>query len=120
MLALVGVFGSIADGRGHGESDLDVGVLLDRVVYRSERARFDAQLALRGHLSPATVGREVDLVVLNDAPPLLGRRIIRGVRVYCASPELDHAFQRDVQLRAADLEPFIQVMRRRLLAHVVR
>jgi hypothetical protein len=69
---------------------------------------------------PAAIGREVDLVVLNAAPPLRGRRIVRGVRVHCASPELDHAFQRDVQLRAADLEPFIQAMRRRLQGYVVR
>jgi predicted nucleotidyltransferase len=114
------VFGSVAEGRAHRESDVDVGVLLDREVYPDAPSRFDAQLGLRGHLSPAAIGREVDLVVLNDAPPLLGRRIVRGARVHCASPELDHDFQRDVQLRAADLEPFVQAMRRRLLAHVTR
>jgi hypothetical protein len=51
------------------------------------------------------------VVVLNDAPPLLGRRIvIKGRRVFCADAEADHAFVRDVQLRAADLEPFLRRM----------
>jgi predicted nucleotidyltransferase len=112
------MFGSLAEGRAHRESDLDLGVLFDRACHPDQRARFDAQLALRARLSPAVVGREIDLVVLNDAPPLLGRRIARGLCVYCADAEQDHAFRRDVQLRAADLAPFIERMRRRLLAHL--
>lgn len=61
------------------------------------------------------------MVVLNDVPPHLGRRIVTtGVRVYCANPALDHAYVRDVQLRAADLEPFLRRMRRIKLAAVGR
>ena len=59
------VFGSIAEGRAHAESDIDLGVLFDRNVYPDERSRFEAQLDLRRYLSPASVGREVDVVVLN-------------------------------------------------------
>jgi hypothetical protein len=60
---------------------------------------------------------DVDLVVLNDAPPLLARRIVlEGLRVHCADGEAEHAFRRDVQLRAADLAPFLQRARARLLA----
>jgi len=55
----------------------------------------------------------VDVVVLNDAPPGLGRHIAtKGRRVYCGDAEMDHAFVRDVQLRAADLEPFLRRARR--------
>ena len=55
----------------------------------------------------------VDVVVLNDAPPGLGRHIVTtGRRVYCRDAEGDHAFVRDVQLRAADLEPFLRRARR--------
>jgi hypothetical protein len=32
--------------------------------------------------------------------------------VYRADPGADHAYVRDVQLRAADLEPFLRRMRR--------
>jgi hypothetical protein len=65
--------------------------------------------------------RAVDVVVLNDAPPQFGRRIVTcGLRVVCADPEADHAFVRDVQLRAADLEPFLRRMRRLKLDAIVR
>jgi hypothetical protein len=62
----------------------------------------------------AALGRSrVDVVVLNDAPPGLGRRIVtEGRRVYRADPGADHAYVRNVQLRAADLEPFLRRMRR--------
>jgi hypothetical protein len=51
----------------------------------------------------------VDVVILNDAPPELGRRIvIDGQKLYCADRQVDRAFVRDVQLRAADLEPFLR------------
>jgi predicted nucleotidyltransferase len=114
------IFGSIAEGRAHTQSDIDIGVLFDRDVYPDERSRFEAQLELRRHLSPASVGREVDLVVLNDASPVLGRRIIRSDQVYCADHEADHAFRRDVQLRAADLDLFLRKMRRLLHASLTR
>ena len=113
-------FGSVPEGRAHRESDLDVGILLDRGNHPDAESRFAAQLELRRHLTPATVGRDVDVVVLNDAPPPLGRRIVRGERVYCMDAEADHAFQRDVQLRAADLAPFLEKMRRLLHASLSR
>ena len=114
------VFGSIAEGRAHRESDVDVGVLFDRSRYPDGASRFEAQLQLRRYLSPASVGREVDLVVLNDASPVLARRIVAGDRVHCADPALDHAFRRDTQLRAADLDPFLQKMRRVLHRSLTR
>ena len=114
-------FGSVAEGRSHAESDIDLGILLDWRTHPDARARFDAQLELRRHLSPGSVRREVDLVVLNDASPMLGRRIVgAGHRVYCADPEADHAFRRAVQLLAADLDPFLQRMRIVLHASLTR
>jgi len=53
------------------------------------------------------------VVVLNDAPPLLGRHVVTtGRRLLCTDAEADHAYVRDVQLRAADLEPWLQRMAR--------
>lgn len=64
---------------------------------------------------------DIDVVILNDAPPHLGRRIVtEGRRVFCADPEADLAFVRDVQLRAADLEPFLRRMRRLKLDGLAR
>jgi predicted nucleotidyltransferase len=115
------LFGSHAEGRAHRESDLDVGILLRRDAYPTTRERFEARVLLASSL-PAKLGTHmVDVVVVNDAPPLLGRRIVtEGRRVFCADEAADHAFVRDVQLRAADLEPFLRRTRRVKLAALAR
>ncbi|HEX9808327.1 MAG TPA: hypothetical protein VGC25_01810 [Alphaproteobacteria bacterium] len=46
--------------------------------------------------------------------------ITEGVRIYCADPASDHAFVRDVQLRAADLAPFLRRTARVKLAAIRR
>jgi uncharacterized protein len=107
------LFGSHAEGRAHRESDVDVGVLLDWRRYPSSRERFDLRVDLGSELIQALGNNQVDVVILNDAPPELGRAIVtRGVRVFCSDPEADHEYVRDVQLRAADLVPFLERMRR--------
>lgn len=107
------LFGSHAAGRAHAESDVDVGVLLDRTMYPSARDRFEQRLRLTGDLGAALGRGEIDLVILNDAPPTLARRVVTaGRRLFCSDPEADHRFVRDVQLRAADLAPFLQKMGR--------
>jgi hypothetical protein len=63
----------------------------------------------------------VDVVVLNDAPPMLARHIVTaGRRAFCRDADVDHAFVRDVQLRAADLEPFLRRARRLKLDALAR
>jgi uncharacterized protein YutE (UPF0331/DUF86 family)/predicted nucleotidyltransferase len=105
------LFGSHATGRAHRQSDVDVGVLLDWNQYPDAASRFDARVVLATDL-PALLGSSADVVILNDAPPGLGRAIVTaGVRVCVRDAALDHAFVRDVQLRAADLDPWLRRMR---------
>ena len=107
------LFGSHAEGRAHRESDVDLGVLLDRRAHSTREARFDERVRLTAWAVGALHRNAVDVVVLNDAPPGLARHIVTtGRRVYCRDAEVDHAFVRDVQLRAADLEPFLRRARR--------
>ena len=115
------LFGSHAEHRAHRESDVDVGVLLDRAALPSAAARFDERVRLSAQLGAELRASVVDVVVLNDVPPGLASRIVtKGVAVYCASSEVDHAFRRDSQLRAADLGPFLKRMRRLKLAALAR
>jgi predicted nucleotidyltransferase len=89
------LFGSHADGPSHRESDIDVGVLVPWATYATRVDRFEARVRLTSHLIGALHENEVDVVVLNDAPPLLGRRIVSsGIRVHLADPEADHAYGR--------------------------
>jgi predicted nucleotidyltransferase len=115
------LFGSHAEGRAHRESDVDLGVLFAWDVHSTASARFEERLRLTTLLAAAQRTDRIDVVVLNDAPPTLGRRIVTsGRRVFCADPERDHAFVRDVQLRAADLEPFLRRTRQLKLAAIRR
>jgi len=107
------LFGSHAEGRAHRESDVDLGVLLDRRAHSTREARFDERVRLTAWTIGALHRNAVDVVVLNDVPPGLARHIVTtGRRVFCRDPEVDHAFVRDVQLRTADLAPFLRRARR--------
>ena len=114
------LFGSVATGRAHRQSDVDVGVLLARDAYPRPADRFAVRLRLIVQLR-GPVGREVDVVILNDAPPTLARHIMTaGKRLIVRDPEADHAFLRTTLSRAADLEPFLRRTRRVKLAALAR
>ena len=114
------LFGSQAEGRAHRQSDVDVGVVLPHGTAPA-RERFDARVQLASFLIGELHRNDIDVVVLNDAPPLLARRIVTRGRCILRNDEAaDHAFVRDIQLRAADLEPFLRRYRRVKLAAVRR
>ncbi|HWP62153.1 MAG TPA: nucleotidyltransferase domain-containing protein [Candidatus Binatia bacterium] len=103
------LFGSHSERRAHRESGIDLAVLLDRERAASDGDRFEFRVRLTSALIAELRTNAVDLVVLNDAPPGLASRIVtRGRRIFCSDPAAEHAFRRDVQLRAADLEPFLR------------
>ncbi len=103
------LFGSHARGSAHRQSDVDVGVVLSRAVFPSASQRFDERVSLSAALVDALDHNEVDVVVLNDAPPLFARHIVTaGIRVFCRNEAADRDFVRDTQLRAADLAPFLR------------
>jgi predicted nucleotidyltransferase len=115
------LFGSRARGQPHRQSDVDVGVLLRRDRLPTQRDQFEARLGLIALLASALRGPEVDVVILNDAPPALASRIVsEGRRVFCGDDVADHTFIRDVQLRAADLIPFLRRTRQVKLAAIRR
>lgn len=103
------LFGSHAEGRAHRESDVDIGVLLRHEHLPTAGARFEERLLLDARITSLTGDSgKPDLVILNDAPPGLAAAIVtRGQLLYCADPELEHAFRRDSQLQAIDRRPFL-------------
>jgi predicted nucleotidyltransferase len=111
-VAAVYLFGSHAANRAHRESDVDLGVLLRWEAHPQRGDRFEVRLRLIGELGGIVAPAAADVVVLNDAPPLLGRYVVgTGMRIHLADAAADHAYVRDVQLRAADLEPWLRRMR---------
>ena len=94
-----------ANGGTSRDSDLDVAILVDPAAYPDRRSRSQLRLRLASELIHALRDNHVDLLVLNDSPPGLGKKIVTGwPRIFCSDPEADHAFVRDVQLKAADME----------------
>ena len=78
-------------------------------------------MALSGELAAVLGDRIVDVVVLNDVSPLFARRVVlEGRLLLCRDAVAEHSFRRDVQLRAADLDPFVARVRRRALEALAR
>jgi predicted nucleotidyltransferase len=98
------LFGSTARGTAQRGSDVDVAVLFAQTPPpRLASARFQ----LEGDLERA-LGRQVDLVVLNDAPVDLRRRVMRDGRLLIDSdPAARIAFEVRTRNEAFDLEPIL-------------
>lgn len=120
-LSAAWLFGSAAAGRLHRESDVDVGILVDCTLHPTSKDRFEVRIALGGELSGALGNRLVDVVVLNDVSLLFARRVLRdGIPLLLLDAAAEHAFRRDVQFQAADLDPFVERNRRLALAALAR
>ena len=69
------LFGSHARGEGHAHSDVDIAVFIDEEP--AEPGLFGYQSELTATLMSALGTNSVDVVILNDAPPLLYHRVLR-------------------------------------------
>jgi predicted nucleotidyltransferase len=71
------LFGSHARGRAGPLSDVDVAVLLD---HDDEQRRLELMAVIGDAVAPA----RADVVILNDAPPVLSYRVLRdGMMLTC-------------------------------------
>jgi predicted nucleotidyltransferase len=87
-------FGSTVTGKSHARSDLDLGVLLQRVPDSMPEYG-----ALVSDLQSLVADRDVDIAIVNHADPLFLKRIIDGSRlIYGAQARLQelriYAFKR--------------------------
>lgn len=75
------LFGSRAVGRAQAHSDIDVAVHVDAGLAVAHGYGFASDLA--AHLMAAAGSNDIDVVVLNHAPPLLYHRVLRdGTRIF--------------------------------------
>lgn len=74
------LFGSLAREDTNPESDVDIAVFVERTSAPVPPFGYAAELA--ADVTTAVGGAAVDVVVLNDAPPLLYQRVLRdGIRL---------------------------------------
>lgn len=86
-ICLAYLFGSQADGHSRPDSDVDVAVLL------KDGADAMSDLRLGDYLSNA-LGKPVDVVVLNQASPILQHEVIRGgIRLMEISPMVRRLYE---------------------------
>ncbi|HEX4841039.1 MAG TPA: nucleotidyltransferase domain-containing protein [bacterium] len=113
------LFGSRANGTATPWSDVDIGIVLNPAHRLDARARFSLRIDLTRELMRSLRWNDVDVVILNDGPPALAATVLaEGTLLLCHDARRLQDFARDVQLRAADLKPFLQRMQTRLLARL--
>ena len=113
------IFGSVASGRTRRDSDVDVAVLLARPSTSNHSLRY--RLKLMGDLGSALRRSDVDVVVLNDASPLLAHRILsKGKLVFERSASARVRFQVSTAGRYADMIPMYETHIRYLKRHARR
>ena len=98
------IFGSVASGRIRPGSDVDVAVMLGQ---KSQRlGAIDYRLKLAAEIS-STVGRsDVDLVILNEASPVLAHQVLsKGQLVFERSASARVEFQVRTVNAYLDTEP---------------
>jgi len=109
------IFGSVAQGRARPDSDIDIAVLLARRVPDARALRY--RLRLAADLGAALRRSDVQVIVLNDAPPLLAHRVLsRGVLVYERARAARVRYQVQTAQRYADLVPTLEYYVQRLKA----
>jgi predicted nucleotidyltransferase len=101
------IFGSVATGRARPGSDVDVAVLVDRRVRPSQMLKY--RLRLMADLGSALRRSDVEVVILNDASPLLAHRVLsRGKLVFERSASARVQFQVRTAGRYLDLIPMFE------------
>jgi predicted nucleotidyltransferase len=113
------LFGSQAVGRAGPASDYDIAVLFAPEASAAERGRW--RLELIGRLIDVYHSDAIDLVILNDAPPLLRFEVIRVRHVlYNSDDEARFAFEVRTMQEWFDWEPRYTRMQRARLKHFAK
>jgi len=103
-VVLAYLFGSQAEGKAGPLSDVDIAVLLKSDVSPDEWGSI--QLALINELSSLFGRNDIDVVILNNANPLLAHRVIyNGQVIFEADPLSRTRFEVETLHRYEDTKP---------------
>lgn len=101
------LFGSQAKGKIGKLSDIDIAVFLDEKIPRERY--FDIKLKLIGEFMDLFKTNTIDVVLLNEAPPLLFHRILKEGKLIFSSDEKKRLDQEvKAIMRYLDWRPFLE------------
>src|SRR5436190_24269236 len=104
------VFGSMVSGRTHPDSDVDVAVLVNPKFSRAKSLR--NRLSSIAEIASALGRSDVDLIILNSAPPVLAHQVLsKGRLVLQRSAAARVAFQVRAVNAFLDTEPMRALFR---------
>ena len=107
------IFGSVVSGRARRDSDIDVALLLNENFPYLKT--LDYRLRVAADISSAIGRPDLDLVILNDAPPVLAHQVLsKGKLVFERSRTARVAFQVRAVNLYLDTEPMRALYRRYL------
>lgn len=118
-ITAVFLFGSYAEGRQTPVSDFDLAILLERDVPINQH--FEKKLELLSMATTALRTDEVDLVILNNAPPALSYQVLtRGRLLFEKEGGKDHRVHFQVQAydRYFDFQPVERIIHEGLLRRI--
>jgi len=115
------VFGSAVSGYQHEESDLDIAVLIDAEFWRTVKSALEYQSALIVKLQRKFETDQLDLILLNDASPLLANQVVStGQLLYCQNNQEKNNFIVRTKQRYLDTKPLRAIKRRYLYERIDR
>lgn len=101
------LFGSYARGRTWVQSDVDVAVLLNGRP--GDETCFDRRLEIVGGLMDVLHINDVDVLILNQAPPALRYAVLRdGILLFCRDPQARIMFQVHTLNAYLDFKPILK------------
>jgi len=101
------LFGSQAKGKIGPLSDIDIAISFGESVQANER--FELRLETLGQLTDLFKTDKIDLVVLNDAPPLLIHRILKeGILIFSDNHKKRLEFEVKAVLKYLDWKPYLE------------
>lgn len=116
------IFGSTATGRRHRHSDVDIGVLVEHRLADAaeERAGWGGYLTTLTNVAMAALeSDEVQVVMLDAAPPLLADRVARrGYLVFSRDEPRRLRWLVETKSRYCDLRPYRELLRHALTRRV--
>ncbi|RLI63267.1 MAG: nucleotidyltransferase domain-containing protein [Candidatus Asgardarchaeum californiense] len=97
------IFGSYARGETHRFSDIDIAVFL-------KEYSIDKEFELLDKLSPA-IPIEIDLIILNNAPPLLRHKVLsEGILLFCKDDDVHYKFMSNTLIEALDFKEAYKII----------